>query len=546
MDSRSLASGEELMAATGGRGVDVVLNSLADDHVPTSLGVLAPGGRFLEIGKRGVWEAERVEAFRPGIRYHRYDLAALAHDEPETVQALLAEIVAAVEVGEIAPSPHRVFPLEDAAAAFRHMAQARHVGKIVLAVRGGGEGSPRLRPDRTYLVTGGLGALGLATAEHLADRGARHLLLAGRGTPSTAARRAIAALAERGVQAVPVQADVTVQADAERLVRVESAGLPALAGVVHAAGVVDDALLRDLDPERWARVMAPKVRGAWNLHRASRDLPLDFFVLYASAAGLLGSPGQGNYAAANAFLDALAYYRRARGLTALSVDWGPWAGDGMAAAGVRGLWPLAPEAALAALDGLLAEGRRPQAAVLDADWPELLARYPAGGAPPLLSELSLPDAAAAVGADREALAAELARTPAARRRTVVVDYLRRHAARVLGVGEGRLPDPATPLQELGLDSLMAVELRNALRAGLGAELPVTLLFEHPTLDALAGHLLQEVLGHPAAEAAADDPPESEAAHEADLVEEIRGLSQAELEARILREAQSCAEGGSAG
>ena len=279
--------------------------------------------------------------------------------------------------------------------------------------------------------------------------------------------------------------------------------LAPLAGVVHAAGALDDGVLSQQSWPRFEQVLAPKVGGAWHLHELTREMPLDLFVCFSSVASLLGSPGQGNYAAANAFLDALAHHRRAAGLPALTVNWGPWFGGGMASSlsegerrrlSAQGLDSLSPEQALGALDDLLAAGAT-QAGVLRMDWPKLLRSFPRGGEPPLLSELArqVPRSGGGPTARRqEQLLRDLEQAPAERRRELLVAYLQGQAMRVLGIPPDQLPDPRQPLTELGLDSLMGVELKNRLAVELGVETPLERFVEVSTVDQLAEMLSEQL------------------------------------------------------
>ncbi|HEY9226744.1 MAG TPA: SDR family NAD(P)-dependent oxidoreductase, partial [Gemmatimonadaceae bacterium] len=326
-DSRSLSFADDVMQATNGQGVDIVLNSLAGDFIPKSLGVLRRGGRFIEIGKTDIWDATRVAAEYPGIGYSALYLGEVTAADPQYIRNMLLELLQDFESGTLTPLPVHAFPLEKAVDAFRFMAQAKHTGKVVLTQHHGSQ----VRADATYLVTGGLGGLGLLVARSLAADGARHLVLMGRRAPSATAQATIDQLVASGVQVVVATADVAQAADVQRVIAQIATTLPPLRGIVHAAGVVEDAMLADQDAGRFSRVLAPKVAGTWNLHTLTREFPLDFFVLFSSGAALLGSPGQGNYAAANLFLDALAHQRHAHGLPALSINWGSWAEVGMAA-----------------------------------------------------------------------------------------------------------------------------------------------------------------------------------------------------------------------
>nr|WP_167815687.1 type I polyketide synthase [Methanocorpusculum sp. GPch4] len=356
-------------------------------------------------------------------------------------------------------------------------------------------GAPaRLRPDATYLLTGGLGALGLAVARRFVERGARHLVLVGRHAPSQSALGALAEMRAHGAEVRILQADVADPVQVETLFATMADSMPTLKGLIHAAGVLDDGVLSELKPDRLERVLAPKLQGAWNLHQASLPLDLDFFVLFSSVAGVLGSAGQGNYAAANSGLGALAALRRARGLPALSLDWGPWqAGMGATLNATyrqrltqEGLGILEVEEGLAALEELLgAQGHR---VVMPVDWEALRSRGQ-GPISPLVRELvpwreskdrPPPEQAGSEAAGIESLQ----------------DMVRNHAARALGVTPEEL-GWERPLREFGLDSLMALELRNSLARVTRRNLPATLAFDHPTLKEMAGFLAGPGVAAPA-------------------------------------------------
>ncbi|MEE8526152.1 MAG: SDR family NAD(P)-dependent oxidoreductase [Thermoanaerobaculia bacterium] len=512
MNSRSLDFARQVMELTDGEGVDVVLNSLAEDFIPKSLSVLAPGGRFVEIGKRGIWDAEQVAEARSDVSYSVFDLAELSRSAPEQLRRRLGELLA--EFGEAGLHPLRrsVFPWSEAIAAFRTMAQAKHVGKIVLR---GPVVPPEIRGDGSYLITGGLGALGLQVARWLVERGARHLVLVSRRQAADAPQDALQQLADLGAQVAVVSGDVTRPQEVARIFAGIDAATP-LRGVVHAAGVLDDGVLDNLDWERFAKVMAPKLAGAWNLHSSSRGQPLDFFVSFSSAASLLGSPGQGSYAAANAFLDALAHYRRSAGLPALAIDWGPWAENGMAQSRDRrtrarwrrrGMSPLQPRHGLAVLELLLRQ-ETPQVAVLPVRWRRFVADLPASAEPPMLAEIvRRAESREVPAASRAPLERRLREAPSADRRQLLEAFVHEQAARVLGLDSTKILEPKRPLKELGIDSLMAVELRNALAAGLGESLPTTLVFDYPTpkalIDFLLGRLSAEDSPSPPAPVAAE-------------------------------------------
>jgi acyl carrier protein/short-subunit dehydrogenase len=387
------------------------------------------------------------------------------------------------------------------------MSQAKHIGKIVLSMPAeqGNTASgkaPSVRSDASYLITGGLGGLGLLVARWLVSRGVRHLLLAGRASPSPAARQVLDELERSGVQVRVEQADVSQGEHVARLLAA-AATLPPLRGVIHAAGILDDGILFEQDDERLAKVMAPKVEGAWNLHVQTRAIPLDFFVLFSSMASLLGSAGQGNYAAGNAFLDALAHLRRAQNLPAQSVNWGPWAQAGMAAAlghagaqrfADRGVELIAPEAGLEALGEVLV--RNPiQVAVLPIDWEHYARAVDNGRASPLLRELVRerprtrpPDDPAQIESPPERPAREL---PREQLRDRLRSQVQERVMRVLGLDPSQHLDGRQSLTDLGLDSLMAVELVNALAKATGHRLPSDLVFNRPTVEVLTDYLASQ-------------------------------------------------------
>ncbi|MEO7275553.1 MAG: type I polyketide synthase, partial [Vicinamibacterales bacterium] len=485
-DSRSTAFADEILADTGGAGVDVVLNSLTNEgFVEATVRVTARGGRFVEIAKRDIWSTERMAEARPDIDYAILALDEIMQNDPVRIKHLLTELADDLDTGAITPLPYQVYPVTEAKAAFRCMQNARHLGKIVLRMPEG----LRPRADRTYLVTGGLGALGLRTAAYLAQLGAGQLVLTGRRAPDEAQAQAVAAIAGQfGCRVAVVAADVSRGEEVAALLARIRQDMPPLAGIAHLAGVLDDGLIPQQSWERFETTLAPKALGAWHLHRATSAEDLDFFLLYSSASSVLGSPGQANYATANALLDGLAAHRLAQGRRATSINWGPWAQAGMAAGEVsrahlakQGLIPLEPAAALAALSEILSHGTG-QTTAIKANWART-AKLLGSMRPPMLEHV-LPRAAAAVAGDN-ALLRQLHQVPVPQRGSFITEHLQRELQHILGLAHPPAPD--SRFLELGMDSLMAVELRNRLLGQFGSMFTIssTVVFDYPNIRALA-------------------------------------------------------------
>ncbi len=508
-DSRTTEFADQILADTGGEGVDVVLNSLTSEgFVEATVRATAANGRFAEIAKRDIWSPEDMSADRPDIAYEILALDGVMQSSPERIQRLLADLADGMARGEVTPLPFEAYPLAEATSAFRRMQQARHIGKIMLQM------PTPLQPkdDRSYLITGGLGALGLHTAAYLAQLGAGDIVLTSRGEPGPATEQAIAELAQRyHCRVHTFAADIGDERQVADLLDRIRTELPPLAGVVHAAGVLDDALLPQQSPETLRNTLAPKAFGAWHLHRLTSDDDLEFFIVYSSGSSVLGSPGQANYAAANAVLDGLVADRAARGLPATSVNWGPWANGGMATSdaaranlGAQGLIPLDASAALNALGEIVAHGIG-QATVLKANW-QRAAKLLGATRPPILDHV-LPSAVAATPGD-SALLKQLHEVPEAQRGSFVTEHLQRELQQILGLAQP--PAATSRFLELGMDSLMAVELRNRLLGQFGSNFTITAtaIFDYPTIGSLAEYLASQT---PELVEAASSPPQECAA-----------------------------------
>ena len=388
----------------------------------------------------------------------------------------------------------------------------------------------------TYVVTGGMGAIGLNVAQWLARRGARQLVLFGRHGPSAAARARIEELERRGVQVRVEAVDVADLDGVRRAMARIQRELPPVRGVFHAAGVVDDALVEQQTWERFASVMSAKVDGTWNLHEVTKDMPLDHFVLFSSMSSLLPNPGQSNYAAANAFLDAFASYRQGLGLPALAVQWSVWDVPGLnvslkdherARFAQMGLSPIDPASGFEALESLMQNGAA-GAAVFPVDWAAYLDRFIPGTEPPLTAVLA--EESRSRGKDdeltsaRQQLRDKLDAAAPAERTEILEDLLKQQVADVLGFASAQTLDPSVGFSEIGMDSVMAVELQHRIQRILGVSLPATALFDKPNIQALARHLAEHVLKfeavpQPAVPKASVEAKTAEASHELDSISE---------------------------
>jgi acyl transferase domain-containing protein/NADPH:quinone reductase-like Zn-dependent oxidoreductase/acyl carrier protein len=492
MNSRNTEFADEIKRRTGGRGVDCVLNSLTGEFIPRSLEALATNGRFVELGRIGIWEETQIHRQRPDVSYFNFDLAQIAYENPALIGSMLAHLTGEVSAQRLAPLVHTTFAIEQAADAFRFMAQAKHVGKVVLSHMR--QDREMIRAGSAYVITGGLGSLGIQLAEWMVSKGARCLVLAGRSQPSAAAEASLTRMRNAGATVSVMQADVSQQHDVQRVLD-EARRLGPLSGIVHAAGILHDGVLLNQDLAQFQSVMAAKIDGARHLHALSAEAPLDFFICYSSMASLLGSPGQGNYAAANAYLDALAHHRRALGLPALTINWAAWDGAGMAARvdgltrarwSEHGVGTIAADQGLEVLEQLWASDAI-EVGVQPINWSRFMRQFPPGFRVPALEAFEQGDA----GVETKSQFLEtLEATPSDERLGLLQDEVRRHIASVLGLASFEDIELRGRLFDLGLDSLMAIELKTRLERTLGCVMRPTLAFDYPTVEALSAYFAQ--------------------------------------------------------
>ncbi|MCP4347732.1 MAG: type I polyketide synthase [Desulfobacterales bacterium] len=546
MNSRNLDFAEQVREITGSGGVSVVLNSLNEEFIPKSFEILGKDGRFVEIGKIGIMTHDQVQEFRPDVSYFPFDLGDVALENPGLITEMLEQIIQGIKEQTLKPLPAKVFSVHDTPDAFRFMAQAKHIGKVIIDCRlptGDTDKSEsrhqksKITKQASYLVTGGLGTLGMDAAFWMAEQGAEHLILAGRSAPSDDALEKISQLELKGVHVLTAEADVSIREDTARLIDdIIKSDMPPLKGIIHAAGLLDDGILLQQNWDRFKKVMAPKLEGTWNLHTLTRDTELDFFVCFSSAASLLGSPGQGNYAAANAFMDALAHHRRAMKLPGLSINWGPWAGDGMAATlssrdherwAATGMKNIAPEQGFEILGQLLSENENAQVGVVPVSWNKFFRQFQGDSISPLFETLLKPSMTVFGEPEEQQLIRELENAPVEKRRDILAAHVFSGVARVLGLNPSERIQPDKGFFEIGMDSLTAVELRNSLQASLGCMVSLTLAFDYPTVDSLVDHLVNDVLS-------LDFESESEIEDEelADMDDDMDDMSEDELGALL--------------
>ncbi len=505
-NSRSTEFAEEILRDTGGKGVDVVLNSLTGEgFIDASLSCLAQNGRFIELAREGILTEEEMAEQRPDVDYHIIMLDRLKREEPEIPGAALKTVLRDMEAGTLAPIPHTRWSLSEAPAAITYMRDTRHIGKIALA------NSPlqteRLREDGTYLITGGLGGIGITVARWLADKGAGAIVLNGRRDPDPEAQDAIDELRARGVTVQVEIADVTDSTAIDAMLTRIDQSLPPLAGVIHSVGVLSDGVVGNQTWERFEQILRPKVLGAWHLHRATMDRDLDLFVLFSSAAGILGNPGQSNHAAANTFLDQLVRHRRALGLTGQAIAWGAWSevgeaeeqreriGELLAERGSR--W-ITPERGIETLEFLIKQDWTNSVAVA-IDWESI--RSNMQNPPAMLQRFTAADESdsASAGDSMDDLPARLSGVPLEQRESVFTEFLQHELQAIMRMPSQ--PNPGAEFSDLGMDSLMAVALRNNINSALKGlyVAPNTVVFDYPSITRLAVYLAEEV-GEPGAAA----------------------------------------------
>lgn len=511
-DSRDIDSLHTIGARTGGRGVDVVLNSLPGEWINRSLELLAAHGRFLEIGKTDIYQNRQLGLlpFQDNLTYSAIDLDRLFRHRPEQVRTLFAEVAEQFAKGIYQPKPITTFALSDLPASLRFMSARRNIGKIVVSPEKNATHDERdhVTADGAYLISGGSGAIAAGITRRLIQRGATKVVLLARREATERVEALIRWAEENGAECLYLQCDCTNQDELLAAMRQLPPTMRPVVGVIHTAGLLDDGLMHEMTPESVARVLRPKVDGAVALAKATEDQPLRMFNMLGSVASVFGSPGQANYAAANGFLEGFAARRRNEGLPANVVHWGPWSSAGMADdptrlknLASRGLRPLRFDAALDLLiDAGNPNGPRSRVMV-DANWHQMLSSLPESAVPSIFRALHTANGQSrseAVSAKDDALLQELRLLDHDARCERLEIYFSEQLGKIMSLDPTTL-DRSESLGSLGLDSLMAIELKNTIETKLAIVIPISHFMDEPSIATLA-KIAAEIIGADAAEA----------------------------------------------
>lgn len=547
MDSRSLAFARQTLQYTEGEGVDAILNSLPGEAIEKGLSLLKTGGRFLEIGKRDIY-ADRslgLEPFKNNLALFAIDLDQLFKTQADRMGAMLREVIGKFRSGEYQPLPTKCYSIDKTRDAFRFMQKALHVGKVAVDLSEpprelfhGNRNPIRFSSEGTYWLAGGLGGFGMEIATWLVKSGVRNLVLSGRrDRPDEAAERRIQGLRDLGAEVSYLRADITSPSEVSQTMRTIDHSMPPLRGVFHTAMVLEDRLLHDLDRRTLARVLEPKVLGGWNLHQATVDRKLDHFVLFSSLSSVFGHAGQANYAAANAFLDSLTHYRRAVGLPAVVINWGHVGEAGYLAERAelgqrlerQGVLSFSVDQATDCLQYAL-HNQTVQMSVLKMDWSVWRGLGITSETSPRFAHLLVcRGEASEVVSDEIATAAQIRAAQPQQKLEMIRNLVSRKASSLLGIEPENI-ETYRPLVEMGLDSLMAVELRNWIESRIEIDLPISQLMRSGSIDQLAESIAQDVTK--GTKTSVETEKEISGDQAAELLDQLSELPDAEVDALL--------------
>jgi acyl transferase domain-containing protein/NADPH:quinone reductase-like Zn-dependent oxidoreductase/surfactin synthase thioesterase subunit/SAM-dependent methyltransferase len=510
MSSRTLDFADEIMEKTGGRGVDVVLNSLSGEAIYKSIECLAAYGRFVEIGKTDIYRNSKLalQPFGNNLTYFGVDVDRLFKQKEKFGGKLFQESIDFFVRHKLKPHPVKVFPISRLSDAFRYMAGARHIGKIIVSMEKSVEVAPpstiRFREDGTYLITGGASGFGLSVANWMTTKGARHLVLMSRSGPKTEDEKAVVAkMQDRGINVLVAKGDVSSKKDVARIFAEIKKTMPPLRGVQHAAMVLDDGSIPEITAERYMRVFKPKAVGCWHLHEATRSMPLEHFVCYSSISAIYGNPGQVSYVGANSFLDNFASYRRSLGLPAMTINWGVIGDVGFVArsGNVGGLlykqgWKaFSLQQALDVLEQMLLNNPVQRVAT-DSDWEMIGSFFPHSANSSRFGHLvreKVQGGGAGAGAGDGALRAMLLEAKPEEKTGLLLTPLKDTFARVIGTTADKV-NTGEPVTKYGLDSLMANQIRNWIQSTLSVDYSMMRIMRGPTMEEMAGQIIDELTG----------------------------------------------------
>ncbi|HEC44649.1 MAG TPA: SDR family NAD(P)-dependent oxidoreductase [Bacteroides sp.] len=510
MNSRTLEFADQLMELTNGEGVDIVLNSLSGEAIFKSIRCLAPYGRFVEIGKTDIYRNSKLglQPFGNNLSYFGVDIDRLFKQKEEFSGELFQESIDFFVENKFPAHPTHMFPISEIKDAFQFMAAARHIGKIIISMEGEVQVAPpkeiQFVDNASYLITGGCSGFGLYVADWMTTKGAKNLVLMSRTGPKTDDEKLLVdKMRERGVNVMIAKGDVSVREDVNRIMQEVRSKMPPLKGIQHAAMVLDDGGIPEIDHERYLKVFKPKGIGCWLLHEATLDMDMDHFVLYSSISSIYGNPGQVSYVAGNSFLENFAQYRRSQGMTASTINWGVLGDVGFVArqGNVGGLlykqgWKtFTLKQSTDILEQMLLTNPVQRVAT-DSDWEMVGNFYPHSCETSrfghLIKEKEL-SAGSAAGAGDGGLKTALKELDKEEKFDVLLTHLLDTFARVLGSTADKI-DTNEPVTKYGLDSLMANQIRNWIQSSLSVDYSMMQIMKGPTLEELAEQVLDQLNG----------------------------------------------------
>ena len=512
MDSRSMAFVDEIRSITNGQGIDVVINALSGELLRQSFNLMAPYGRFIEIGKTDIIENKGLPmaAFNQNLSFSSVDFDRMHLDRPQEVDRLVRTVLQGFDAGYFKPLPVKIYAASEVADAFRYMAQAKHIGKVVVKFdsetveASAGKNSNRIyNPDGTYLIAGGTSGFGLEVAKWLGKKSIRRLVLISRkGMASDECKVALASLQEKGIAVEVLAVDVTNHDSVATLTkRIQYEG-PPLRGIFNSAMVLDDAYIKDMNAKRFYNVLSPKVTGTMHLYRCTKDINLDFFVSFSSISSLVGNSGQANYVAANCFLDEFARFARTNGFPAISINWGVLAESGVVARNTElykileqeGMKGLSNQEALEAMDRIIAVGN-PQTGVFNIDWAQWGKMNPRGAKSSrfqsLINSATQADNSG-VSAKAQEIIDNIKNKSKEEQSEYIANNLRSGMSKILKLAPDKIKLDQH-MNKLGIDSLMLLELSLAIRDGVGIDISAMELFKQPTIQQLTDEIIRRLL-----------------------------------------------------